>query len=88
MPYPTSCSPQAWASAAPLLLLRVMLGLDPDVPSGVVRLAPALPPSTATLKTRGLGLWDRRFDVLYHSGVVEVTGLPTHVQARTGEATA
>jgi glycogen debranching enzyme len=27
--YPTACSPQAWATGAPLLLLRVMLGLDP-----------------------------------------------------------
>jgi glycogen debranching enzyme len=27
--YPTACSPQAWATAAPLLLLRAMLGLEP-----------------------------------------------------------
>ena len=27
--YPTACSPQAWATGAPLLLLRVMLGLEP-----------------------------------------------------------
>jgi glycogen debranching enzyme len=27
--YPTACSPQAWASGAPLLLLRTMLGLEP-----------------------------------------------------------
>jgi glycogen debranching enzyme len=26
--YPTACSPQAWASGAPLLLVRVMLGLE------------------------------------------------------------
>jgi glycogen debranching enzyme len=32
VPYPTSCSPQAWASAARLLLLRSFLGLDPHVP--------------------------------------------------------
>jgi glycogen debranching enzyme len=28
--YPTACSPQAWATAAPLLLLRVLLGLEPS----------------------------------------------------------
>ena len=28
--YPTSCSPQAWSTGAPLLLLRTMLGLDPE----------------------------------------------------------
>jgi glycogen debranching enzyme len=27
--YPTACSPQAWASGAPLLLLRAVLGLEP-----------------------------------------------------------
>ncbi|MEO3925055.1 glycogen debranching N-terminal domain-containing protein [Micromonosporaceae bacterium B7E4] len=41
VPYPTACNPQAWASAAPLLFLRTMFGLeardgrfalDPDVP--------------------------------------------------------
>ena len=28
VPYPTPCSPQAWASGAPILLLTAMLGLD------------------------------------------------------------
>jgi hypothetical protein len=28
--YPTACSPQAWATGAPLLLVRAMLGLEPD----------------------------------------------------------
>jgi hypothetical protein len=28
-PYPTACSPQAWSTGAPLLLLRTMLGLEP-----------------------------------------------------------
>ncbi|RLP93958.1 glycogen debranching protein [Micromonospora sp. CV4] len=29
VPYPTACNPQAWASGAPLLFLRTMLGLEP-----------------------------------------------------------
>jgi glycogen debranching enzyme len=32
--YPTACSPQAWASGTPLLLLRTMLGLEPG-PDGL-----------------------------------------------------
>jgi glycogen debranching enzyme len=28
--YPTSCSPQAWSTGAPLLFLRTMLGLEPS----------------------------------------------------------
>jgi glycogen debranching enzyme len=76
VPYPTSCSPQAWSAASPLLLLRVLLGLDPDVPAGVVGVAPQLPPETATLEVLGLRLWDTRFDVLCHGDQIEVRGLP------------
>ncbi|MEV4197195.1 amylo-alpha-1,6-glucosidase [Micromonospora globbae] len=45
--YPTACSPQAWSTGTPLLLLRVMLGLepqgehliiDPYVPEGMGRI--------------------------------------------------
>ena len=42
--YPTSCSPQAWASAAPLLWLRTLLRVDPWAPQEEVRIAPELPP--------------------------------------------
>ena len=27
--YPVACSPQAWATGAPFLFLRTMLGLEP-----------------------------------------------------------
>jgi glycogen debranching enzyme len=43
VPYPTSCSPQAWASAAPLLLLRSFLGLDPHVPQRKLSVSAHLP---------------------------------------------
>jgi glycogen debranching enzyme len=45
--YPTACSPQAWASGAPLLFVRTLLGLEPHptelrthphLPAGVTRL--------------------------------------------------
>jgi glycogen debranching enzyme len=39
--YPTACSPQAWSTGAPLLLLRTMLGLEPVEDLLVVD--PALP---------------------------------------------
>jgi glycogen debranching enzyme len=40
IPMPSSCSPQAWAAASPLLLIRTVLGLEPDIPSGKVFLDP------------------------------------------------
>ena len=56
--YPTACSPQAWASGAPLLLLRVVLGLDPR-PEGVT-CDPHLPASFGSVRLRGMpGRWGR-----------------------------
>lgn len=42
LPYPAACSPQAWSAGAPLLLLRSVLGLQPDVPRNTTRAASAL----------------------------------------------
>jgi glycogen debranching enzyme len=41
--YPTSCSPQAWAAASPLLFLRTMLRFEPDIRNAQLNLAPAVP---------------------------------------------
>jgi glycogen debranching enzyme len=50
--YPTACSPQAWATGAPLLLLRILLGLEPD--DGVIEQNPILPERISELALRGL----------------------------------
>jgi len=42
--YPVACRPQAWAAAAPFLLLQTMLGISPDAPGRALRIErPALP---------------------------------------------
>ncbi len=38
--YPTAARPQAWAAGTPLLLLRLVLGLEPDVAEGRLGLLP------------------------------------------------
>jgi glycogen debranching enzyme len=54
--YPSACSPQAWAAGAPLLLLRIMLGLEPTATALTVR--PHLPADCNRLVLRGLpGRW-------------------------------
>jgi len=45
--YPTACSPQAWSTGAPLLLLRTMLGLEPVGDNLIVD--PALPEGIGAL---------------------------------------
>jgi glycogen debranching enzyme len=54
--YPTACSPQAWSTGAPLLLLRTMLGLEPLGEHLVVD--PALPRSIGHLELLDIpGRW-------------------------------
>jgi glycogen debranching enzyme len=50
--YPTACSPQAWATGAPLLLIRVLLGLEPH--DDRVAENPVLPKEIGELGLRGL----------------------------------
>jgi len=56
--YPTACSPQAWATGAPLLLLRTLLGLEPVGDQLLV--TPAVPKQLARLGLLGIpGRWGR-----------------------------
>ena len=56
--YPTACSPQAWSTGAPLLLLRTVLGLEPMGDHLVVD--PALPDTIGHLELLDIpGRWGR-----------------------------
>jgi glycogen debranching enzyme len=63
VPYPTSCSPQAWASAAPVQLIRTLLRFDPWLPGGTVWVAPVLPADFAPLRIEGLALGNARISL-------------------------
>jgi len=81
--YPTSCSPQAWAAASPLLCLRTLLRLDPWIPYGKTWLSPNLPEGIGYLKVAGIPLAGSRVTVEVGSevpGGVAVTGLPKEIE--------
>ncbi|MFI2651148.1 glycogen debranching N-terminal domain-containing protein [Micromonospora fulviviridis] len=61
IPYPTACSPQAWASGAPLNLTRAMLGLHPV--DGQLVADPAVPKEVGRIKIRGIAAFGHRWDV-------------------------
>jgi glycogen debranching enzyme len=78
--YPTSCSPQAWSAASPLLCLRTLLRFDPWVPYGKTWLAPMVPPEIGSLKVEGIPLAGSRVDVEVENGSVRVEGLPEGIE--------
>jgi glycogen debranching enzyme len=71
--YPTSCSPQAWASASPLLWLRILLRLDPWASAGKVWVDPLLPDRVRRLVVSGIRVADRFLTVAVDGPDVTVT---------------
>jgi glycogen debranching enzyme len=72
--YPTACSPQAWSTGAPLLILRVLLGLEPVADRLLVD--PALPTQLAEIQLLDIpGRWGR-VDA-FGRGRIDLTKLKT-----------
>ncbi len=56
VPYRMANVPQAWAAGSVLHMVRILLGLEPDVPQGRIYLDPALPAWCSRLELRRLRL--------------------------------
>jgi glycogen debranching enzyme len=85
--YPTACSPQAWASGSPLLILRALLGLEPL--GGRLLVDPALPTQIGWLQLLDIpGTWGHTD--AFGRGRVEVVPSPAamtrHGQTRSARA--
>jgi glycogen debranching enzyme len=64
-PYPVACSPQAWAAAAPLLLVQAMLGLRAEAADGTLDASRAhLPEWLGSVAVAGLRLGEDRLGVV------------------------
>jgi hypothetical protein len=70
--YPTACSPQAWSTGAPLLLLRTMLGLEPYPDHLAV--SPALPSGIGRIELLDIPWRGCRFDA-FGRGQVQVNAV-------------
>ena len=79
VPYPTACSPQAWAAAAPVHLVRTLLRFDPWVPFGEVRLAPVVPERYLPLRLENVALAGTRVAVEVTESGFTVDGLDPDV---------
>jgi glycogen debranching enzyme len=72
--YPTAARPQAWAAGTPVLLLRLLLGLEPDTARHTLRtVAPGdLPSWVGPLRLTGVRAYGRVWDVHVEDGLVRV----------------
>jgi glycogen debranching enzyme len=61
VPYPTACSPQAWATGAPFVFLKVLLGLNAI--DGEVTVDPRVPDELGRVFVHGLHAFGTRWDV-------------------------
>lgn len=54
VPYPVSCSPQAWAATTPIFVLEQLIGLRPDAEQQQILVDPFLPASITQLCIEGI----------------------------------
>jgi glycogen debranching enzyme len=72
--YPTAARPQAWAAGTPVLLLRLLLGLEPDPASRELRTTAAGAPEWLDgLELRGVRAFGRAWDIAVTGGQVTVS---------------
>ena len=74
VPYPTAARPQAWAAGAPVLLVRVLLGLEPDRRRHMLTsIAPGdIPAWSGSVRLSGVRAFDRGWNVRLEDGAVSV----------------
>ena len=86
VPYPTSCSPQAWAAASSRLVLRSLLRFNPDIPHGQVQLCPMVPDRLLPMRLENLPLATTRITITVEAdGEVDVGDLPAGVRLVTAQ---
>ena len=78
--YPTSCSPQAWAAASPLLFLRTLLRFEPDIRRSLLHLAPAVPAWIGTLGLERVPITGGHLGIEVEGETVRVREVPPGLQ--------
>jgi glycogen debranching enzyme len=75
VPYPASCSPQAWAAASPLQLLTTLLRVTPQPGAARLWCAPAIPGRYLPLQVAGLRIGSSRLTIDVRDDNWHLTGL-------------
>ncbi|WP_173923405.1 amylo-alpha-1,6-glucosidase [Agromyces sp. Marseille-P2726] len=74
--YPASCSPQAWAAATPLSLLRTTLRFDPSLPTGDIWVAPTSAAHFGDIHLRNVPFAGGRISLDTSRSGTSINGLP------------
>jgi glycogen debranching enzyme len=69
--YPTAARPQAWAAATPILLLRLLLGLEPDPLARALTQAPFVPPWLGDIEL-SVQAFGAQWEVKTHAGTLDL----------------
>jgi glycogen debranching enzyme len=80
VPYPTSCSPQAWAAASPLLYLRTMLRFEPDFRNAKLHLAPRIPPWIGRLRLERIQVMGGALTIEVEGDIVHALQVPAGLE--------
>ncbi len=78
--YPTSCSPQAWAAASPLLFLRTMLRFEPDIRNNTLHLAPVVPDWIGRLRLERIALMGGELTIEMEGDRLHALSIPDGLQ--------
>jgi glycogen debranching enzyme len=76
VPYPTACSPQAWAATTPIMLVTSLMRYDAHISRGGFWMDPALPESYGDLHITNAPMAGGRITIDIANSVPSVQGLP------------
>ncbi|GAA1271860.1 amylo-alpha-1,6-glucosidase [Arthrobacter pascens] len=76
VPYPTACSPQAWAATTPIQLVKGLMGYYADVARGGLWMDPVLPESYGDLHITNAPMANGRITIDISGTTATIQGLP------------
>ncbi|MBD1539268.1 amylo-alpha-1,6-glucosidase [Arthrobacter sp. S13_S34] len=76
VPYPTACSPQAWAATTPIMLVTSLMRYDAHISRGGLWMDPVLPESYGDLHITNAPMAGGRITIDIANSVSSVQGLP------------
>jgi glycogen debranching enzyme len=85
VPYPTACSPQAWAATTPIQLITGLMRYDAHISLGGLWLDPVLPDSYGELHISNAPMGNGRISIDIIGSTANVHGLPEGLTLHHGQ---